>query len=108
MSPNANPGDTAYIMLPDGWKKADVIEVKAIDNHGNELFTWDFKQKVNNATRVNVNTCKVDSTKDNLIINSEGRTYTFSRLDGLLKGVAVGDRKISFANGIFGGSQWFI
>ena len=99
VSPNANPGDTAYIMLPDGWKKADVIEVKAIDNHGNELFTWDFKQKVNNPARVNVNTCKVDSTKDNLIINSEGRTYTFSRLDGLLKGVAVGDRKISFANG---------
>lgn len=99
VSPNANPGDTAYMALPDGWKKADVIEVKAFDNHGNELFTWDFKQNVNIPARVNVNTCRVDSTKDDLIISSEGRTYKFSRVDGQLKGVAVGDRNISFANG---------
>ena len=99
VSPNANPGDTAYMMLPDGWKKADAIEVKAIDNHGNELFTWNFKQKVNTPARVNVNTCRIDSTKDDLIISSEGRTYKFSRVDGQLKGVAVGDRNMSFANG---------
>lgn len=71
------------------------------DKQGNDLFTWSYKlDDVAGLQQVSAgNKPSYKETADALTVDAEGRTFTFSQKDGQLKGVKVGSRIISLANG---------
>ena len=103
-SPDVAPGKIGK--LPIGkMRDAEVIEVTAIDPHGQEILIWSHKLQSNfanlNQKRLRENTQKYASTEDaNLLtVQHADRKYTFSKKTGRLMGVEVGNRKLSFGNG---------
>lgn len=98
--PDAAPHDTASAIIAPPPADADVLELTVTDRHGDSLFTithdlgYRAVQTALPATDV-----AVRRSNDTLTVESNGRTYIFSRADGLLKGVNIGKRKISIANG---------
>ena len=102
-SPDAAPGERAQLKIQR--TDADVIELKAIDPNGKEIFTWSSKHwtKAGNFNRPTLrkNTQQYSYTEngDLLLVKNGPRQYTFSKKTGRLMGVSVGDKKLSFSNG---------
>ena len=102
-SPDAAPGEKARLTIER--TDADVIELKAIDPNGKEIFTWSSKHwtKAGNFNRPTLrkNTQQYSYTEngDLLLVKNSLRQYTFSKKTGRLMGVSVGDKKLSFSNG---------
>ena len=102
-SPNTAPGEKAQLKIER--TDADVIELKAIDPNGKEIFTWSNKHwtKAGNFNRPTLrkNTQQYSYTEDGdqLLVKNGPRQYTFSKKTGRLMGVSVGDKKLSFSNG---------
>lgn len=102
-SPDAAPGEKARLEIER--TDADVIELKAIDPNGKEIFTWSSKHwtKAGNFNRPTLrkNTQQYSYTEDGeqLLVKNGPRQYTFSKKTGRLMGVSVGDKKLSFSNG---------
>ena len=104
-SPDAAPGETAQLALPRNYMEADVIQLTAIDPHGQEIFTWGHKGRsvVQRFTRKRIreNSQQYTYTEkgDQLQVLHANRQYTFSKKTGRLMGVNVNGRNISFGNG---------
>ena len=102
-SPNVEPGKTGKLSM--GKTDADVIELTAIDPHGQEIFTWRKRHmvKLNNlsirALRQNTQTYTTQEDADKLTVSNGNRQYTFDKKTGRLMGVSVSGKAFSFANG---------
>ena len=102
-SPNVEPGKTGKLSM--GKTDADVIELTAIDPHGQEIFTWRKRHmiKLNNlsirALRQNTQTYTTQEDADKLTVSNANRQYTFDKKTGRLMGVSVSGKAFSFANG---------
>jgi hypothetical protein len=95
------PGNIGYVDVPVS-NQADVLEVKAVDPYGRELFTWDFPKNVASedtaSSSVFVNSTISQDTSF-LSVNSCGRTYVFSKKNGRLTKVLINQRVIHLSNG---------
>lgn len=91
--------DIKTTILPD----ADALFVTAIDRQGHELWRWTFPVEKLNQPKEEFSLLShratYTETDNELTVNANNRTFTFSKKDGQLKGVSVNNRKISFANG---------
>ena len=102
-SPNVEPGQTGKLSM--GKTDADVIELTAIDPHGQEIFTWRKRHmvKLNNlsirALHQNTQTYTTQEDADKLTVSNDNRQYTFDKKTGRLMGVSVSGKAFSFANG---------
>ena len=102
-SPNAAPGEKAQLKIER--TNADVIELTAIDPYGKEIFTWHHKHwtKAENfnkhSLRENTQQYSYTEDGDQLLVKNGNRQYAFSKKTGLLMGVSVNDKKLSFSNG---------
>ena len=102
-SPNVEPGKTGKLNM--GKTDADVIELTAIDPHGQEIFTWRKRHmvKLNNlsirALRQNTQTYTTQEDANQLVVGNGNRQYTFDKKTGRLMGVSVSGKAFSFANG---------
>ena len=102
-SPDAAPGEKARLKIER--TDADVIELKAIDPNGQEIFTWSHKHwtKADNFNRPTLrkNTQQYSYTEDGdqLLVKNGQRQYTFSKKTGMLMGVSVNGKNLSFSNG---------
>ena len=102
-SPDAAPGEKARLKIER--TDADVIELKALDPNGQEIFTWHHKHwtKASNFNKhiLHENTQKYSYSEDGdqLLVRNGNRQYTFSKKTGYLMGVSVNGKKLSFSNG---------
>ena len=89
------------LTIPAAVKGAHALMLTVTDKQGNDLFTWSYKLDdvagLQQASAGNKPSYK--ETADALTVDAGGRTFTFSQKDGQLKGVKVGSRIISLANG---------
>ena len=102
-SPDIAPGKWGKLKLQ--MKDAEVIQLTAIDPHGQEIFTWSHK-RMYKAGHLNQQDLRKNSQQytytehgDQLQVQHANRQYTFSKKTGLLMGVGIGDRKLSLSNG---------
>ena len=102
-SPNVEPGKTGKLNM--GKTDADVIELTAIGPHGQEIFTWRKRHmvKLNNlsirALRQNTQTYTTQEDANQLVVGNGNRQYTFDKKTGMLMGVSVNGKNLSFSNG---------
>ncbi|PKQ64527.1 beta-galactosidase [Labilibaculum filiforme] len=93
------------VELPRNWKNADVLNLKAVDQHGMEIFTWTYPiqtPKQFNESKINYtgSGALVTETKDEEIkVKAKGIEFLFSEKTGLLLEVKKGDQLIPFSNG---------
>lgn len=98
--PFALPHDSATVGIGSAPQDANAVELTVTDGRGDSLFTWCLRHGVapvaaGRAAAVS----DVVRQGDSVAVSNGGRTYVFSRRDGLLKSVSVGGRRISLANG---------
>ena len=102
-SPHAAPGEKARLKIER--TDADVIELKAIDPYGKEIFTWSSKHWIKagnfNKPTLHKNTQQYSYTEDGdqLLVKNGPRQYTFCKKTGRLMQVMVNGKKLSFGNG---------
>ena len=102
-SPDAAPGERAQLKIER--TDADVIELKAIDPYGKEIFTWSRKHMTRAGNfhkptlRKNTQQYLYTEDGDQLLVQHGLCQYTFSKKTGLLMGVSVNGKKLSFSNG---------
>ena len=102
-SPDAAPGEKARLKIER--TDADVIELKAIDPNGKEIFTWSSKHWIKagnfNKPTLHKNTQQYSYTEDGdqLLVKNGPRQYTFCKKTGRLMQVMVNGKKLSFGNG---------
>ena len=102
-SPDAAPGEKARLKIER--TDADVIELKAIDPKGQEVFTWLHKNRVKAGNlgqkTLRENTRKYTYTENDnqLSVTNGQREYTFCKQTGRLMQVMVNGKKLSFGNG---------
>ncbi len=97
---DVRPGDSATIDIPAS-RQAGVLEVKATDPRGGEVFTWrfDIKSAAPAGAASRDMTCKADEDAESYTIQAGNTTYRFSKKDGMLCGVSKGNRTISLGHG---------
>ena len=102
-SPDVAPGN--YGKLKISISDADVLQLTAIDPHGQEIFTWSNQPTMNAGDlckkKICENTQSYSSTEsgDQVQVKHGNRQYTFSKQTGRLTGVTVDGRVLSFGNG---------
>ena len=102
-SPDVAPGQTGKLEF--GWTDADVIELKATDWCGREIFTWSHKlvDKGGNLVLDNIhkNTQAYSFKEDaNLLTVAQGNCrYGFSKENGRLMQVSISGKPLSLSNG---------
>jgi len=102
-SPDVAPGKRAQLKIER--TDADVIELTAIDPYGQEIFTWRqrywtmagyFKRR---SLHEHTQQYSYTEDADQLLVKQGIREYTFSKKTGMLMGVSVNGKKLSFGNG---------
>ena len=103
-SPDVAPGHTARLEIDK--TNADVIELTAIDPHGQEIFKWTKKHFYKNVgnfgrntRRQNTQTYTTQEDANQLVATQGNRQYTFDKKTGRLTGVSVSGKTFSFSNG---------
>lgn len=91
--------DIKTSILPE----ADALFLTVIDKYGHELWRWTFPVDKQNRETEQLSAlsgrASYTETDNDITAKANGRTFVFSKKDGLLKDVSVNNRKISFANG---------
>ncbi|MGQ1910323.1 glycoside hydrolase family 2 TIM barrel-domain containing protein [Marinifilum sp. RC60d5] len=91
--------------LPTNWKKADALYLKAIDQHGMEIFTWTYPIQMPKQLNKSIISYSgeyelVTETKNEQIkVKANGIGFLFSDKTGLLQEVKKGNQIIPFNNG---------
>lgn len=95
------PKKSGEFMLPSSVNGANALMIKAIDDNGNELFTWCYKLKDIEVLQTKSVNSVVEYVKsdDGVKVAAAGRTLFFSNKDGYLKYVEKDGRKINLHNG---------
>jgi beta-galactosidase/beta-glucuronidase len=103
-SPDVAPGHTARLEIDK--TNADVIELTAIDPHGQEIFKWTKKHFYKNVgnfgrntRRQNTQTYTTQEDANQLVATQGNRQYTFDKKTGRLTGVSTSGKTFSFCNG---------
>ena len=103
-SPDVAPGHTARLEIDK--TNADVIELTAIDPHGQEIFKWTkkhFNKNVGNfglkTRRQNTQAYTTQEDANQLVVSQGNRQYTFDKKTGRLMGVSTNGKTFSFCNG---------
>lgn len=99
-SPNVEPGGEARLPMNLNEGEDAIIKITATDPHGEEIFAWSFhpwRKKASSLTAEK--SFSKEETANSLIVKAGGKTYTFSKKNGLLEAVQVGGRTISMGNG---------
>ena len=102
-SPDVAPGQKAQFSVPKA--DADVFKLTATDPYGQEIFTWGYKLMTRpgilNKRNLRENTLQYTYTEDGdqLVVKHGKRQYTFSKKTGMLMGVSIDGKKLSFSNG---------
>lgn len=99
--PDIAPRTAGSVTIPTLKPTADALELTVVDNFGKDLFTWSHKVDKVKATPAAASGAApvVNETADRLAVSANGRTYIFSKTDGMLMGVDVKGRHIEFGNG---------
>lgn len=99
--PDIAPRSAGSVSIPTLKPATDALELTVVDNYGKELFTWSHKVDKAKAstTTASGSAPVVNETADRLTVSANGRTYIFSKTDGMLAGVDVNGRHIEFGNG---------
>ncbi len=98
-TPYAEPGVVGVPLTVPNIDDADALSVSAIDKEGEEIFTWCWRTKKPEITNIKPQQCTITENAENIIVNSCGRTYSFSKQNGRLINVKIGERIISLTNG---------
>jgi len=97
------PGKRGSITIPAVSVRSDVLQISAADKWGNEIFTWSIRNPKGCADTIcmqqSKSKAKYTENKDLLNVEVGGRTYSFSKSNGEIKGVNIGERNISLADG---------
>ena len=94
---SVEPFASATVSLPKG--SGQVLQLTATDPKGEEVYTWNFKSAtISTAVGAGID-CTRTETADELRVSAAGKTYTFSKKDGRLCHVSVGNKTLSFGNG---------
>ena len=99
---NIAPHSAGTVTVPVVKDDADALMITVIDVYGNELFTWSYPLHNQKGTAVLASQGAKPTykeTEQSLTVSANGRTFTFSKEDGQLKGVNIGNRTINLANG---------
>ena len=102
-SPDLAPGQTGKLEF--GWTDADVIELKATDRYGREIYTWSHQlverggNLVLDEVHKNTKAYSVNEDANQLTIVQGNRRYGFSKQNGLLMQVSISGKAISLSNG---------
>ena len=95
---SVEPFASATIDMPKG--KGDVLQVTAADPQGREVYTWNFKIfKYTTVLPTDFDAITKNETADQLTIRAGNHIYTFSKHDGRLQQVTVGNKTIHLGNG---------
>lgn len=106
--PSIDPREigTAKMQVPSNFFDGDILEVKAWDKHGEEICTWTWPiHYADEYTEKHIASVKqegkaqVVESGNNITLSANGVNVTFSKEDGLLKGVSNSNGEISFNNG---------
>jgi hypothetical protein len=99
-SPDAAPGEKARLKIER--TDADVIELKAIDPNGQEIFTWVHKNRIKAGNLGKKTLCEntqkytYTETGDQLAVTNGKREYTFCKQTGRLMQVMVNGKKVDY------------
>ena len=105
---NLSPGQNGIlsIELPEGWKKSDLLLIRAVDPYGMEIFEWSWPVKTaaqiadaivsGDATRMQT---AVEQNEDFIILSADRTKIFFDNYTGMLHHVEKGDSHIPFGNG---------
>ena len=99
---NIAPHSAGTLAFPVVKDDADALMITVIDVYGNELFTWSYPLHNQKGTAVLASQGAKPTykeTEQSLTVSANGRTFTFCKEDGQLKGVNIGNRTINLANG---------
>ena len=99
---NIAPHSAGTLAVPVVKDDADALMITVIDVYGNELFTWSYPLHNQKGTAVLASQGAKPTykeTEQSLTVSANGRTFTFCKEDGQLKGVNIGNRTINLANG---------
>ena len=93
--PSVEPGQSATIGLPESL--AEVVEISATDPHGRNIFTWSFPNPlIDIVDSVYIHDEPIHTEDEShLTVESQGKTYVFSKQDGRLTHVQTARGKIS-------------
>lgn len=99
---NIAPHSAGTLTVPVVKDDADALMITVIDVYGNELFTWSYP--LHNRKGIAVLASQgakptYKETEQSLTVSVNGRTFTFCKEDGQLKGIDIGNRTINLANG---------
>ena len=99
---NIAPHSAGTLAVPVVKDDTDALMITVIDVYGNELFTWSYPLHNQKGTAVLASQGAKPTykeTEQSLTVSANGRTFTFCKEDGQLKGVNIGNRTINLANG---------
>lgn len=77
----------------------DALRISVVDGTGRNILTRVFAQEKAPTVQTANGNYKLNQTDAVLTVNSNGRTYTFDKQTGYLKGITVGGKTISLTNG---------
>ncbi len=96
------PHGAGEVKIPFKDDNADALQITAIDQYNNEMFTWSFTLACpQQAVARNISGAAPTVAQDDktIQVSANGRTYNFCKKDGRLYGVKVGERTIELKNG---------
>lgn len=101
--PDIAPRSYGSVKIPVLKADADALELTVVDNFGKDLFTWSHKIEGKNKSEASGSNQGVapviNETADILTVAANGRTYKFSKANGMLMGVDVNGRNIELKDG---------
>lgn len=102
--PDLKPQSTGNlnIKLPNNWKDADVLYLKALDSDGNELWTWDYTWNKEEEKLLEIEDkgiVKLEETDEFYEVTSWETSLKFDKTTGKLTTVEQSGESISFGNG---------
>ena len=88
--------------IPKLRQESDALELTVVDNYGKDLFTWSHNiegKEAKDLASQNYSAPTLKETEDEIIVSANGRTYYFSKTNGMLEGVDVKGRRMELSNG---------
>ena len=106
--PASDPGETgkARMEVPAGFFDADVLELEAYDANGKSICNWTWPIKyaadyyeTQRAQAAVAQGAVANVAGENVTLNANGVSVTFTKSDGILQEVKQGDKVIPLSNG---------
>lgn len=107
-SPNCEPGKSVALKIPqspytgsieDG--RLPILAITIEDLYGREILQWTtpLAKTSHSKSSPQNEAYTIEEDNDKVVVSGQGRTYTFSKENGMLLNVRVSDKSITFGNG---------